>query len=226
MVRRAGAGGAQEARAALAHLCRDYWYPLYAYARRRGHSEHDAQDLTQSFIMEIIDGPLLGRADPERGRFRSFVLGALRNFLSHEHRREQTQRRGGLVEFISMDAEHGEHRFALEPVDGVTPEDHFELNWALALLDAVLARLRAEYAAAGRGDFFAALQPYLAGKAGQPGYAELAARIGVSEATVAVSVHRMRRRYGELLRAEIASTVSSPEEVEEELAHLMEVVSR
>lgn len=221
LVRRAGAGGGDD-RGALAHLCREYWFPLYAYVRRRGQSPHDAQDLVQSFIMEMIEGPLLGRADPERGRFRSFVLGALQHFLANEYRRKQTTRRGGGVEFVPIH----EERYTLEPSDGLSPEDAFERNWVLALLDAVLQRLRGEYEAAGRATLFAALQPYLAGKEGQAGYATMGAELGLSENTVAVSVHRLRRRYGELLREEIGFTVATPAEVEEEIAHLLAVLSR
>jgi len=226
VVRRAGSAEETEAQAALAHLCREYWYPLYSYARRRGHSPHDAQDLTQSFILELIDGPLLARADPSRGRFRSFVLGALQNFLSNEHRRQRTERRGGKVEFIAIDAARVEGRLALETADDSTPEQAFERNWALTLLDAVLQRLRAEYAAAGRAPLFAAIEPYLAGKEGKMGYAAVGAELGLSENTVAMSVHRLRRRYGELLREEIAMTVASPEELEEEIAYLVAVLSR
>ena len=226
VVRRAGSAEEAEAGAALAQLCREYWYPLYSYTRRRGHSPHDAQDLTQSFIVELIDGPLLARADPGRGRFRSFVLGALQNFLSNEHRRQRAERRGGKVQFIAIDAACVEGRLALETADGSTPEEAFERNWALTLLDAVLQRLRVEYDAAGRAPLFAAIEPYLAGKEGKAGYAAVGRELGLSENTVAMSVHRLRRRYGELLRAEIAMTVASPEELEEEIAYLVAVLSR
>lgn len=225
MVRRAGATDAEGTRVALAHLCAEYWYPLYAYARRRGHSPHDAQDLTQSFIMEVIEGPLLGRADPERGRFRSFMLGAMQHFLANETRRQRTAKRGGGSEVVSLDEAQAEQRFALEPADERTPEDQFARNWAFTLLDAVLVRLREEYAQAGRAELFEALEPYLSGKDGKAGYASVGAALGLSENTVAVSIHRMRRRYGELLREEIAQTVLTPEEVEEEIAHLLTAVA-
>lgn len=226
LVLQAGAHADEQARSALAHLCREYWYPLYAYVRRRGFAAHDAQDLTQSFMLEIIAGPLLGRADPDVGRFRSFMLGAMQNFLANAQRHQHAQRRGGEFTFVSIDGARGEGRYGLEPLDHFTAEDAFERNWALALLDTVLARLRGEYEAAGRAALFAGLQPYLAGKDGQAGYAALGRELGLSENTVAVSVHRLRRHYGELLRAEIAMTVATQEEIESEIAHLMAVLSR
>ncbi len=226
LVLQAGANADEQARSALAHLCREYWYPLYAYVRRRGFGAEDAQDITQSFMLEIIAGPLLGRADPDVGRFRSFMLGAMQNFLANAQRHQQAQRRGGEFTFVPIDGARGEGRYGLEPLDHFTAEDAFERNWALALLDTVLARLRGEYEAAGRAALFAGLQPYLAGKDGQAGYAALGRELGLSENTVAVSVHRLRRRYGELLREEIAMTVATQEEIESEIAHLMAVLSR
>lgn len=222
----AGMEPASEGKSALERLCRDYWFPLYAFVRRRGYSPEDAEDLTQGFMLHLIGSPLLGRADRERGRFRSFLIGALQHFLSKELRWQQTAKRGGNREILSLDAEEGERRFAREPADEVTPELQFERNWALSLLEKVFARLRAEYEQAGRAELFEMLQPYLAGKEDMPGYQELARRIGQSPSGVGVSIHRMRRRYGELLRDEIARTVSSPEEVEAELAHLISVVSQ
>lgn len=226
LVLRAGGGADAEARAALEHLCAEYWYPLYAYVRRRGYSAHDAQDLTQSFMLELVEGPLLGRADPQRGRFRAFVLRALQNFMASAYQRQQTQRRGGGITFLALDEARDEGRYGLEPVDRFTAEDAFERNWALALLDQVLRRLGAEYETAGRGPLFARLQSYLAGKEGQPAYAELSRELGLNENTVAVSIHRMRRRYGEILREEIAMTVTTPEEVEAEITHLLAILSR
>jgi len=215
-----------EAHAALTALCGAYWYPLYAYVRRSGRAVHDAQDLTQSFILELIDGPLLRRADPDKGRFRSFVLVALRHFLANDHRRETAERRGGHTTVVSLDEARDEGRLALETTDGLTPEDHFEQAWAFALLDGVLVRLRTEYEAAGRDALFAALHPYLAGRKGQGQYAVLSAQFGMSENALSASVYRMRRRYGEILREEIARTVAETGELEEEIAYLMSVVAR
>ena len=223
---RAGSRGAERAEAALAKLCGDYWYPLYAYVRRHGRSPHDAQDLTQSFILEVIEGPLLSRADPDKGRFRSFMLGSLQNFLSKERRAQRAQKRGGGEKVISLDEAAAEERFAAEPAHEQTPEHLFERNWAFALIEAVFGQLRGEYLQAQRGALFEALQPYLSGKDGRASYGEVGQRLGLSENTVAVSIHRMRRRYGELLREMIAATVSTPAEIEEELAHLRAVLSR
>ena len=226
VVLRAGLEPGDEGKAALERLCRDYWFPLYAFVRRRGHSPEDAEDVTQGFMLHLIEGPLLGRADQERGRFRSFLLGALQHFLAKELRRQQTVKRGGKREIVSLDAEEGERRFAREPADEVTPEVQFERSWAFALLERVFARLRAEYERAGRAELFEKLEPYLAGKESMPGYEQLARQVGQSPSGVGVSIHRMRRRYGDLLRDEIAQTVSSPKEAEAELAHLMAVVAQ
>jgi len=226
VIRRASGGMESEVKAALTELCRAYWYPLYAYVRRSGHAVHDAQDLTQAFIVALIDGPLLSRADPDKGRFRSFIIVALRRFMANEYRRQKAECRGGHIDVVSLDETRDESRLALESTDGLTPDDHFERAWAFALLDAVLGRLRAEYEAAGRGELFAALHPYLAGRHGQAQYAVLSEQFGLSENTLSASVYRMRRRYGEILREEITRTVGEAGEVEEEIAYLMRVVAR
>jgi RNA polymerase sigma-70 factor (ECF subfamily) len=218
--------GAEEGREALTQLCRDYWYPLYAFLRRRGLSPHDAQDVTQSFFLHAIENRLLGRASAEKGRFRSYLLGALQNFLANEQRRAQTLKRGGRETIVAIDELDAEQRLALEPADRITPELCFERDWAFALLDRVLTRLRADYERSGRAVLCEKLQPYLAGKAQLAGYAELGRELAMSESAVAVAIHRMRRRYGELLREEIAHTVESPEMVDAEVAHLLAVVAR
>lgn len=223
LVLRAGAAGSHEA---LAQLCREYWYPLYAFLRRRGLAVPDAQDVTQAFFVHVIDGDLLSRADAEKGRFRSYLLGALQFFLNKEQRRQQAQKRGGREMIVSFDELQAEHRYALEPADALTPETQFERSWAFALLERVGGQLRSDYERAGREVLFAKLQPYLAGGAQLTSYAELGRELAMGEGAVAVAVHRMRRRFGELLRAEIAHTVGSPEEVEEEIAYLLAVVAR
>lgn len=226
MIRKAGTEEGYDASKALADLCREYWQPLYAFVRRNGHSQHDAQDITQSFIVELIRGPLLERADPLRGRFRSFVITALKHFLLNSRRHEQAQRRGGSSETVPLDTLGKEDGLEIEGFRDLSPEDHFQRSWALTTLDYVLADLRAEYEKAGRQELFAALHPYLAGKQNQSSYAEVGRGLGLSENTVAVSIHRMRRRYGELLRERIASTVSSVQEVDQEIADLMAALSR
>jgi RNA polymerase sigma-70 factor (ECF subfamily) len=224
VVLRAGSESEPESAAALERLCRQYWQPLYVFARRRGHGEHDAQDLTQGFLADLLAKKSLARADPSRGRFRTFLLSAFCHFLANHHRDQTTRKRGGGQVSVSLQDEAAEESVR-NLSDGLTPEFHFERSWALALLERVLARLRDEYTQAGRLELFEALQPSLTGSPGGPGYAELGRQVGLSEGTVAVAMHRMRRRYGEFLREEIASTVATPEEADDELRHLLKVVS-
>ncbi len=226
VVQRANSEGDDAARAALAELCGAYWYPLYAFVRRRGCSPHDAQDFTQGFFLQLIEGGWLNRADADRGRFRSYLLGALGHFLANEQRRQQTIKRGGEMQFVSIDELQSEGRYELEAADAMTPETQFDRSWAVALLERVLARLAADYEKAARPELFASLQSFLTGKDGEPDYDDLARRLSMSRGAVTVAIHRMRRRYGELLRDEIAQTVASPEEVEAEIAHLLRVIAR
>lgn len=223
------AGGPQEeneAQAALEGLCRDYWYPLYAFARRRGLDVPDAQDATQGFFLHLLEAGTLKRAREERGRFRSFLLGSMQHYLNNEHRRGRTQKRGGGKAILSLDAMAAEERYSHEPGDPLTPELQFERNWALALIERVFRRLEEDYTKAGRSDLFERLRPFLAGEAPRPGYEGIARDLGMSAGAVGTAIFRMRRRYGELMREEIAETVASPAEVEEEIAHLMRALAR
>ena len=224
-MRQAG-GESAEAEAALAQLCRDYWYPLYAFARRRGLGGADAQDATQGFFLHMMEAGTLRRAAAERGKFRTFLLGAMQHFLANERVDRQRLKRGGGVPLIELDGLNAEGRFALEPADPMTAEAHFDRAWAFALIERVFAALGEEYARAGRAAMFAKIRPFLAAESARPGYAALAEDLGMSASAVGVTIHRMRRRYGELLCEEILHTVSSPEELDAEIAHLMEVVSR
>ncbi len=217
----ASEAGAQEA---LASLCQDYWYPLYAYCRRQGLDRHDAQDTTQGFFHHMIAAGTLQRARAERGRFRTFLLGSLQHFLANERRYRTAAKRGGGA-VISIEEMAAEQRFATEPAEATTPEILFERAWAFALLERVFRRLESEYTSAGRQALFAQLSPLLTSAAPRPGHEALAARLGMTPAAVGTAVFRMRRRYGELMREEIADTVSSPAEVEEEIAHLIRVVA-
>jgi RNA polymerase sigma-70 factor (ECF subfamily) len=226
VVQRADSDGDDAARTALAELCSAYWFPLYAFVRRRGFTPHDAQDFTQGFFLQLIEGGWLNRADADRGRFRSYLLGALGHFLANGQRRQQTIKRGGEMQFVSIDELQSEGRYELEAAYAVTPEMQFDRSWAVALLERVLARLATDYEKAARPELFATLQPYLAGKAGAPDYDEPARTLSMSRGAVTVAIHRMRRRYGELLRDEIAQTVASPEEVEAEIAYLLRVIAR
>jgi len=222
---RAG-GEAADSGAALEQLCRDYWYPLYAFARRRGLTTHDAQDRTQAFFLHLMEGGMLKRADAERGKFRTFLLGAMQNFLANEYRSQHRLKRGGGAVFIELDALDAEGRFVLEPADPMTAETQYDRSWAFALLERVFRRLGAEYEAAGRAELYGKIRPFLAADSARPGYPALAQELGLSVGTVGVMIHRMRQRYGALLREEISHTVTTPEEVDGEIGQLMEVVAR
>ena len=222
----AGRSDTTHARAALEQLCRVYWYPLYAYVRRRGHSPEDAQDLTQEFFARLLEHNWVSRADRQRGRFRSFLLSAMSHFLSDEWDKARAQKRGGGATPVPLQFDTAETRYGHEPADKVTPEQIYERRWALALLEEVLRQLRLAYEQEGRSELFTALHPCLVGGRTALPYAELAAKLGLSEGAVKSAVHRLRQRYRELLRHEIAQTVAEPGEVDEELRHLFVVVGK
>jgi RNA polymerase sigma-70 factor (ECF subfamily) len=211
---------------ALARLCSLYWYPLYAFIRRQGHPPHEAEDLTQGFFARLLDKQFLKPVQVEGGRFRSYLLTMLKRFLANERARSQTEKRGGGKKILSIDEKAAEQQYQIEPVENVTPEVLFERRWASMLLDRVMARLEREYTVSGRAEQFTMLRGQLSGDKGQIGYAQLGASCGMSEGAVKVAVHRLRKRYGQLLREEIAPLVSSAEEIDLEIRHLMTVVSR
>jgi len=216
----AGRRDSPASRRALATLCETYWYPLYAYIRRWGRTADDAQDLTQAFFAALLEKHYLEAANRERGRFRSFLLTAFNRFLSKERDRAMAKKRGGSRKTISLDAEAGESRYAQEPSHEWTPERIYERRWALTLLEQVMARLREQYAEAGRTALFERLKVFLAGETGAPPYRQVAAELGMTEGAVKVAVHRLRRKYREILRLEVAQTVADPQEVDDELRHL------
>ncbi|HYG33252.1 MAG TPA: sigma-70 family RNA polymerase sigma factor [Clostridia bacterium] len=220
----AGQTDVTRAQTALARLCQTYWYPLYAYVRRRGYSPHDAQDLTQAFFEHLLERHALASADPARGRFRSFILTALNHFLASEWTKAHAQKRGGDHQFISLDLAAAEKRYDLEPVDTSSPDKLFDKQWALTLLDEVLNRLEAEYQQNGKADLFAVLKQTLTGASDSQPYALLATKLSMNENTVKVAVHRLRKRYRELLRIEISNTVADPGEADEELRELFNVL--
>jgi RNA polymerase sigma-70 factor (ECF subfamily) len=222
----AAGGESVQAQDALARLCQTYWYPLYAYVRRRGNSPEDAQDLTQEFFARLLQRNWLNHADRDKGRFRSFLLGAMNHFLSDEWDKARAQKRGGGIKPLPLEFDTAETRFSREPADNVTPEQNFERRWALTLLETVLNHLRQDYEREGRGELFALLNPCLVGDRTAQPYAELAKQLGVSEGTVKAAVHRLRQRYRQLLRDEIANTISEPGDVDEELRHLFAVLAR
>ena len=226
MVVRAGGASGPAARRALAELCQIYWYPLYAHVRRCGRPVHDAQDLTQEFFAHLLARQTLGRADPTRGRFRSFMLTALNHFLADERDRARAAKRGGGSEVLPLDMAAAGERYDADATGTAAPDLAFDRRWALALLDTVLRQLGEEYLTAGRAELFAALRPTLTGLGETQPYAELAARLGLTEGALRVAVHRLRRRYRSLLRAEIAQTVESPAETDAELRHLFRALAQ
>ncbi len=224
VVLKAGDTRGDEHTGALDALCQGYWYPLYAYVRRLGHSPHDAQDFTQSFFAYLLEKRLLTKADPGSGRFRSFLLGSMKNFMANEWRKQNAQKRGA-DQTISFDARDAEERYAVEPIDATNPQLLYEQAWAVAVLDQAMTLLESEYAGAGKQASFELLAPCLQGDRQSVTYAELGKRLAMSEGAVKVAVHRLRQRYRELLRAAVANTVADPLEVDGELRHLMQVLS-
>ncbi len=222
----AGGPDTPQSQAALEQLCRTYWYPLYAYVRRRGYSPEDAQDLTQEFFARLLAKQWVGMADPGRGRFRSFLLSALNHFLANEWNRANAAKRGGGQPHFSLDTASAEMLYAQELGRELNVQEIYERNWALRFLEQVRSRLRQEYAAEGKGDRFELWEQFLPGRESPLGYAEAAARLGVPEGTLKSDVHRLKRRYGELLREEIAHTVAAPEEIDDELRYLVAVLGR
>ncbi len=221
----AGRSDTTRAQDALAKLCQTYWFPLYIYVRRRGHSSEDAKDLTQEFFARLLEHNWVKAADQAKGRFRSFLLSAMNCLLADEWDKARAQKRGGGVPLVPLQFDTAETRYGVEPADDVTPERSFERRWALTLLEEVLKRLQAEYEAEGKAELFAALNPCLVGERTSQPYVELAAKLGMNEGAVKSAVHRLRQRYRQLLRDEIAQTVADPAEVDEELRHLFAVLA-
>jgi RNA polymerase sigma-70 factor (ECF subfamily) len=208
---------------ALASLCAAYWYPLYAFVRRRGHGADEAQDLTQEFFARLLEKDFLAQADQARGRFRSFLLAACGHFLANERDRARAQKRGGGQRPLSLDWADAEGRYQVEPADAITPEKLFQRRWALTLLEQVFARLKEDHAARGKGRVFDRLRGFLVGEQGGS-YREAAADLGMTEGAVKVAVHRLRQQYRDLLREEIGRTVDSPEQIDEEVRELFAAV--
>jgi len=208
----------------LGRLCEVYWYPLYYYIRRLGHSPENAQDLTQEFLARLVHKDYLNGVKQEKAKFRSFLLVALKRFLANEWDRAHRLKRGGGKEQVSFDADT-ENRFLREPVEEMSPDKAFERQWAFALLSQVLSRLEMEFCTSNRAPLFEALKGLLSGEQTACSYAELGDRFGMSEANVKVTVHRLRRRYRELLREEVTTTIASPGETDDEIRHLFATLS-
>ncbi len=209
-----------EGRVALENLCQIYWPPIYAFVRRQGHSPHEAQDLTQGFILQLLERKSIADVEPAKGKFRSFLLAALKNFLANEWDKTQAQKRGGGQMIISLDEMAVESAGDFDLPDNVTPEKAFERRWAESLLEVTLSRLEKDYADDGKERLFQGLKSTLTESRSDIPYAEIAQKLGMSEGSIRVAVHRLRQRYREILRMEIANTVSTPEEVNEELRNL------
>lgn len=210
---------------ALAALCEKYWYPLYAYARRRVPDLHEAQDLTQAFFACLLEKDLLATASQERGRFRTFLLTALQHFIVNEWHKARAEKRGGDRTLLSLDFEAGDSRFRLEPSIALTAERLFERQWAMTLLDRGLARLRETYHAAGEADRFERLQPFIGGHRPEESFADVAAELGLTAGAAKVAAHRLRKQYREILRDELAQTVESESEIDNEIAWLFRVLA-
>jgi RNA polymerase sigma factor (sigma-70 family) len=216
--------GSPRAAAAMEELCRGYWYPLYAYIRRRGYQVEEAQDLTQAFFAGMIENHWLKSADPQRGRFRSFLLGAMNHFLAKDWRHAHTLKRGGGKTFVSLD-DTAERRYVSEPASDLTPEKIYERRWAWSLFERAVSRLREQYTAAGKGRLYDALKGFLADDVAEGDYARLGAELEMTPGAVRTAVHRLRERYRELVREEVAHTVADPAEVEDEIRSLLAALS-
>jgi RNA polymerase sigma-70 factor (ECF subfamily) len=212
-----------QSRAALASLCETYWYPLYAYVRRKGHQAAEAQDLTQAFFAELLEKERFQLADQERGRFRSFLLAALNHFIANQWRAANAQKRGGGNIPLSIDVAGGEVRYRHEPSHALTAERIFERRWAMTLLEQTISRLSDEYALSDKAELFEALKGHL-GQGTTTPYREVAERLGMSETAVKVAAYRMRKRCGQILRDEISHTVTDPQSVDDELRQLFAAV--
>lgn len=214
-----------DAAAALATLCESYWYPVYAFIRRSGRSSDDARDLTQAFFTRVLEKGYFGQARQERGRFRSFLLASVRHFLANEHDWQQARKRGGAVTHLSLEVARGEDVYQIDPVDDATPERLYDQRWARTVLDAAMARTKRRYEKTGRADLWRRLLPYLTGD--EPAsYAALAAQTGATEGSLRIAVHRLRQQYAAALRDVIGETVETPDQVEDELRHLLASVGR
>jgi RNA polymerase sigma-70 factor (ECF subfamily) len=220
-----GENDANQAREALAKLFQTYWYPLYAYTRRRGYGEQDAEDLVQAFCLHLQEKHALAKADPQRGKFRTFLLSSLQNFLANEKARAHSQKRGGGREMIFLDAEDARSRYRLEPAHELTPEAIFEMRWAHAVLEGTLAGLRGDFVARGKERLFDGLASFLTFDEPGDSYQQAATRLGLPLSAIKTTVHRLRQDYRTKLREEIGRTVSTPDEIEDELRYLRKVLA-
>ena len=217
----AGAQNASQSAVALEELCRTYWQPIYAYIRRRGYCPEDAEDLTQELFARLLRSNTVDRADPERGRFRSFLVGAVKHLLADENAKVEAKKRGGGVRFLSWEQASAEHQLGAEPMDRLSPDRVFDRRWAMTVLEHATQRLRAEYKGPDRQAVFAELKNYVTGDPAESSYTQAAARLGLSESAVKSTIHRLRQRYHALVREEVAQTVANPQDLEDEIRYLI-----
>ena len=210
-----------QAKEALQKLCRTYWYPLYVFVRRQGHGKHDAEDLTQEFFARLLTRNDLATVDREKGKFRSFLLASMKHFLANEWDKAQAKKRGGGKQILSINVQDFESKYAMEPAHAITPDKLYDRRWAMTVLEQVMAKLRKEMRAEGKMDQFEQMKIFLAGSKGDVHYSKVAENLGISEIAVKTAVHRLRKRYRLLLIAEIANTVETKQDVEQELRHLL-----
>lgn len=222
----AGEEGSEQAASALSRLCQTYWFPVYAFIRKKGHSPEQAQDFTQEFFAGFLEKNYVARARRDRGRFRVFLMSSVQNFLHNQHDRAQAQKRGGGHTHLSLDYQDAEERYQVEPVEESDPATLFEQQWVATLLETILNRLREEFDAEGRAGLCEDLQAHLWGDTESIPYAQLAQKAGLTEGNVKTIAHRFRERYRALLREEIAHTVAKPGEVDDEIRHLMRIASQ
>lgn len=222
----AGRVNDRDAHAALSQLCESYWYPLYAYVRRRVENVDDAQDLTQSFFAHLLEKGAVAQADRSRGKFRTFLLSAANNFLANEWQKQHAQKRGGNQAKLSLDFGAGESKFRMEPTHDLTPEKLFERRWVTTLLDHVLERLQAELAEAGRAEYFEHLKAGLSGDSEAVDYQQAAAALGLTPAAAKQAAYRLRKQYRQLFREEVARTVGDEAEVDEEIGRLLTTLEK
>ncbi len=218
-------GTESESRLALEGLCKTYWKPLYAFIRHQGADPEEAGDLTQAYFAELLEKDFLGDVDAQKGRFRSFLFSSARHFLSHERDRERALKRGGGVSVLSLDLTSAERSYSIRAPDSATPQDVFEHRWAMTVIARALERLEGESMRVGTGRQFEHLKPYLTSTEVQVPYRQVAKKLKMSEGAIKVAVHRLRRRFGESLRAELSETVADPRDVDDELRHLLTVLS-
>ena len=221
----AGQASSLDSEAALSALCQTYWYPLYVFARRCGQNPEDARDLVQGFFAKLLEKNYLKVADPQKGKFRSFLLNAFKRFMANEWHRARCKKRGGQHLIVSLSEPETEARYRAEPADEMTPEKAFERRWVITLLDQVLSRLEAELATAGKSQMFAELKIFLVGEKSELSVADIGRRLGLSDGALRAAVHRLRKRYRELLRLEIGRTVDRPEAIDEEIRQLFITIS-